>query len=105
LPWDIDHRDVVLDLAGPAGIDRDRRHAGKGYIERKISDGEPALVWAEIPRSPETASPSSRIAAPNAILFRLHISFDRRDHPIQMRRSWRVKSDGTKVVRSIVTGV
>jgi hypothetical protein len=34
-----------------------------------------------------------------------NISFDRRDHPIQRRRSWRVKSDGTKVVRSIVAGV
>ena len=29
---------VVLDLEGPAGIDRDRRHAGKGQIQRQIRD-------------------------------------------------------------------
>ena len=38
----------MLDLEGPAGIDRNRRHAGKGQIKRQIGDVEPALVRAEL---------------------------------------------------------
>ena len=38
----------MLDLARPAGIDRDRRHAGKGQVQREIGDVEPALVRAEL---------------------------------------------------------
>jgi len=38
----------VLDLEGPAGIDRDRRHASKGQVKCEIGDVEPALVRAEL---------------------------------------------------------
>jgi hypothetical protein len=38
----------MLDLAGPAGIDGDRGHAGKRQVKREIGDVEPALVRAEL---------------------------------------------------------